>query len=67
MKESDSQDDKDIAIRRDLQITPSSSSRFSLLERFEIAKETAEAIGRTRMVMADFLIETGLMRRRLKK
>lgn len=38
-------------------------SSLSLRERWEIAKAKAEAEGNARMVVADFLIEEGLMKR----
>jgi hypothetical protein len=38
-------------------------SNLSLRERWEIAKTRAEAQGNARMVVADFLIEEGLMKR----
>ena len=40
---------------------------LSLRERWEIAKERANAVAHKRMVMADFLIEEGLMKRRFPK
>lgn len=40
---------------------------LSLRERWEIAKERANAVAHKRMVMADFLIEEGLMKRRFSK
>lgn len=42
-------------------------SNLSLRERWEIAKEKSEAIGNARMVIADFLIEEGLMKRVLPR
>jgi hypothetical protein len=42
-------------------------SNFSLRERWEIAKAKAEATGHARMVVADFLIAEGLMKRRFSK
>lgn len=40
---------------------------LSLRERWEIAKAKAEAEGHARMVVADFLIEEGLMKSIFKK
>lgn len=40
---------------------------LSLRERWEIAKAKAEAEGQARMVVADFLIEEGLMKRVFSK
>jgi hypothetical protein len=40
---------------------------LSLRERWEIAKAKAEAEGHARMVVADFLIEEGLMKRVFSK
>ena len=40
---------------------------LSLRERWEIAKARAEAQGNARMVVADFLIEEGLMKRVFSK
>lgn len=40
---------------------------LSLRERWEIAKARAEAEGHARMVVADFLIEEGLMKRVFSK
>jgi hypothetical protein len=42
-------------------------SSLSLRERWEIAKERANAVANKRMVMADFLIEEGLIKRRFSK
>ena len=40
---------------------------LSFRERWEIAKARAEAEGSARMVVADFLIEEGLMKKRFSK
>ena len=42
-------------------------SNLSLRERWEIAKARAEAEGNARMVVADFLIEEGFMKRVFRK
>lgn len=42
-------------------------SNLSFRERWEIAKARAEAQGNVRMVIADFLIKEGLMKRVLPK
>jgi hypothetical protein len=42
-------------------------SNLSFRERWEVAKARAEAVGNARMVIADFLIEEGLMKRVLGK
>ena len=43
------------------------NNNFSFRERWEIAKAKAEAEGNVRMVIADFLIEEGLMKRVFKR
>lgn len=40
---------------------------LSLREKWEVAKARAEAEGNARMVVADFLIDEGLMKRRFGK
>lgn len=50
-------------VRNELAILLRSSLSFR--ERWEIAKAKAEARGNVRMVVADFLISEGLMKRRL--
>jgi hypothetical protein len=42
-------------------------ANLSLRERWELAKARAEAQGHARMVIADFLIEEGLMKRVFSK
>lgn len=73
MKEGTRNDDREE--REESQIVPSSSQVpttltqqiFRLNEKLQITLEKSEAVGRIRMILADFLIEEGLVKRRLRR
>lgn len=64
---SDSDTKNEMVPAEESRLVKYSSTELNPWERFKVTLEKADAVGRVRMVIADFLIEEGLMKRRSKK
>ena len=63
----ESKQDKEIVLRKKGELSSTHSSELNILEKIQVSFEKANAIGRIRMTIADYLIEEGLIKRRRKK
>lgn len=58
---------KDVILRPSSELSTETEQSLNWKERWQIHNEKSEAIGRSRMAVADVLIEDGLMKKRSKK
>ena len=59
--------DKKIVLQKNEELLNISSSELNIFEKVQVSLEKANAIGRVRMTIADYLIEEGFIKRRIKK